>query len=103
MLHRADAAWQAGRSTVLLKLKLVADADAVVVGHEPGQGRLAGRLGALQLRTPEGRHFRLGTGFSDAVRAEPPPLGSVVTYRHRGFTESGLPRFASFLRLRSVP
>lgn len=103
MLHRAGATWHAGRSTELLKLKPVADADALVVGHEPGQGRLAGRLGALQLRTPDGRHFRLGTGFSDAMRAAPPPVGSVVTYRYRGLTESGLPRFASFLRVRPLP
>lgn len=103
MLHRAAAAWQAGRSPDLLKLKPVADAEAVVTGHEPGQGRHAGRLGALQVRTPDGRHFRLGTGFSDSQREAPPPVGSVVTYRYRGLTEAGLPRFASFLRVRALP
>ncbi len=103
MLHREAAPWRAGRSADLLKLKPLADAEAVVTGHEPGQGRHAGRLGALRVRMPDGRQFRLGTGFSDADRAAPPPPGSVVTYRYRGFTDAGLPRFASFLRVRTLP
>lgn len=103
MLHRAAAHWQPGRSADLLKLKPLADAEAVVLGHEPGQGRHAGRLGALAVQAPDGRRFRLGTGLSDAERDAPPPVGAVVTYTYRGLTEAGLPRFASFLRVRRVP
>ncbi len=103
MLHRADAHWRPGRSADLRKLKPLADAEAVVVGHEQGQGRHAGRLGALTVQAPDGRRFRLGTGFSDVQRQTPPPLGAVVTYTHRGFTEAGMPRFASFLRVRALP
>ena len=100
MLHRADAAYVTGRSRVLLKLKPLHDADAVVVGHAPGRGRLTGRLGALQVRTDAGVVFQIGTGLSDAQRDSPPPLGSTVTYTYRGFTPQGVPRFASFLRVR---
>lgn len=100
MLHRADATYVTGRSRVLLKLKPVQDADAVVIGHAPGRGRLAGRLGALRVRTEAGVVFQIGTGFSDAQRDTPPPLGSTVTYTHRGLTPLGVPRFASFLRVR---
>lgn len=100
MLHRADAPWQTGRSRVLLKLKPVQDADAVVIGHVPGRGRLEGRLGALVLRRDDGLVFQLGTGLSDAQRDVPPPLGSTVTYSYRGVTPQGVPRFASFLRVR---
>ncbi len=100
MLHRADAPVVDGRSGVLLKLKPVHDAEAVVVGHVGGQGRHAGRLGALRVRTAEGVEFRLGTGLSDALRDDPPALGAVITYTHRGHTGAGVPRFASFLRLR---
>lgn len=100
MLHRADATWQTGRSDVLLKLKPQQDAEAVVVGHEAGQGKYQGMLGALLVQTPEGQRFRLGTGFSDAQRRDPPALGSTVTYRYRDRTPAGVPRFASFLRLR---
>lgn len=99
MLHRADAPLASGRSDLLLKLKPLADAEAVVVRHEPGKGRLAGQLGALELQTPDGLHFKLGTGFTDAQRRDPPPIGATITYRYRDLTPSGKPRFASFLRV----
>ena len=103
MLHHGSARYQPGRSDALLKLKPYQDAEAVVIGHLPGKGRHAGRLGALQVETDQGIRFRLGTGFSDADRDAPPPLGSVVTYRYHGLTRDGVPRFASFLRVRDVP
>ncbi len=100
MLHRDDAPYRAGRSGDLLKVKPYADAEARVIGHVPGKGKYAGLLGSLEVETPEGKRFRIGTGFSDAERRDPPPVGSLVTYRYRGFTGAGIPRFASFLRLR---
>ncbi len=100
VLHRADALWAAGRSDALLKFKPMQDEDARVVGHLPGKGRNAGRMGALLLELPDGQRFALGTGFTDAQRESPPALGSVVTYRLRDHTPKGLPRFASFLRVR---
>ncbi|MEF7613288.1 DNA ligase [Aquincola sp. MAHUQ-54] len=102
MLHRADAPYHTGRSDALLKLKPRQDAEAVVIGHLPGKGRHTGRLGALRLRTPEGVVFQLGTGFTDAQREAPPPVGVLVTYRHHGFTAKGVPRFASFVRVREA-
>ncbi len=100
MLQRAYALHQAGRSGNLLKLKPLNDAEAVVVGHLPGRGKHAGRLGALRVRAANGTEFTLGTGFSDAERESPPMPGTWLTYSHRGWTDAGMPRFASFLRLR---
>ncbi len=100
MLHRADALYETGRSDTLLKLKPWLDAEAVVIAHLPGKGKYEGQLGALQVRMPDGRTFRLGTGFSDAERRQPPPIGATVTYRYRELTGKGLPRFASFVRIR---
>ncbi|HEY0955678.1 MAG TPA: DNA ligase [Roseateles sp.] len=99
MLHRADAPLASGRSDLLLKLKPEADAEAVVVGHQPGKGRFAGMLGALEVQTPGGVRFQLGTGFSEAQRRDPPPVGATVTYRYRDVTPAGKPRFASFVRV----
>lgn len=99
VLHRADAPYMTGRGDVLLKMKPLDDAEARVIAHLPGAGHNTGRMGALLVETPEGRRFRIGTGFTNAQREAPPPIGSVVTYRYRGFTNSGLPRFASFLRV----
>jgi DNA ligase-1 len=102
MLHRADALYETGRSASLLKLKPLHDAEALVIGHVAGRGRHAGRMGALRVRSAAGVAFPLGTGFSDAERESPPPLGSWVTFTHRGVTADGVPRFASFLRLREL-
>ena len=101
VLHRADAPYVTGRSPLLLKLKPLADAEAVVIGTVAGRGKHLGRMGALQVRTADGVAFSIGTGFSDAVRERPPAPGTWITYTHRGHTEAGVPRFASYLRLRS--
>jgi DNA ligase-1 len=102
MLHRSDALWQPGRTNALFKLKPELDEEGLVVGHQAGKGRLKGQTGALWVQMPSGQRFSLGTGLSDALRREPPPVGSWVTYRYRERTPSGLPRFASFLRVREA-
>ena len=99
MLHRADAPAAAGRTGALVKLKRAHDAEAVVIAHLPGRGRHVGRLGALRVRTADGREFSVGTGLSDAQREAPPPPGTTITYRHHGLTGRGLPRFPSFVRV----
>ena len=103
MLHLASAPYSTGRSDVLIKLKPYLDTEATVVGHRAGKGKYAGQLGALQVQSPEGRRFFIGTGFSDEQRRNPPPLGSRITYRYRDLTRTGLPRFASFLRVYNAP
>lgn len=100
MLHHRDARHRIGRSEDLLKYKRHDDAEAKVVGHTAGQGKYQGLLGALIVERPDGLRFRLGTGFTDAQRADPPPIGSWVTYRYNGLTANGVPRFARFLRIR---
>lgn len=102
MLHRADAPYVTGRSDVLLKLKPWLDAEATVIGHVAGNGKYRGLLGALRLETPDGRRFSLGAGFSDALRRDPPPVGALISYRYRELNQNGLPRFASYLRLRET-
>ncbi|MGC8120319.1 DNA ligase [Marinobacter sp. VGCF2001] len=101
MLKRRQSRYQAGRSDDLLKVKSHEDAEATVVGHLPGKGKYQGLLGALEVELDSGRRFRLGTGFTDAERRHPPAIGARVTFRYRGFTATGLPRFASFLRIRN--
>ena len=100
MLHRGASLYRAGRSDDLIKVKTHDDTEARVVAHLPGKGKHAGRLGALLVEMPSGQRFKLGTGLSDAERSAPPAVGSWVTYRFRGTHDSGLPRFASFVRVR---
>lgn len=100
MLHHQDALYRSGRSQDLLKYKLHDDAEARVVGYTEGTGKYSGLVGALVVERKDGRRFRLGSGLSDEERASPPPIGSWVTYRYNGYTSTGLPRFARFVRIR---
>jgi len=103
MLQKADAKFANGRSSNLLKLKPYMDAEARVVGHLEGQGKYQNKLGALLVvYTNESGttvEFKIGSGFTDNERAEPPPIGSIITFKYHGFTRHGVPRFASFLRM----
>jgi DNA ligase-1 len=100
MLHRGASLYRAERNDDLLKLKPYDDAEARVIGYVPGKGKHQGRIGALLVESADGRRFRLGAGMSDAERMAPPTIGTWVSYRFRGLNNSGLPRFATFLRVR---
>lgn len=107
MLHRKVAPYSVGRSSDVLKLKPLWDAEARVIRHVPGRGRNAGLMGSLEVEgvseaVSRGKRFRIGTGFTDRQRKNPPPIGSIVTYQYQGHTSKGLPRFARFLKLRNV-
>ena len=81
-------------------MKLFLDDEALVVGHEEGEGRNKGRAGALRCRLRSGAVFSVGSGLDDAARAAPPPLGAVVTVKYFELTKDGVPRFPVFLRVR---
>jgi DNA ligase-1 len=101
MLRQPGSRYEAGRSSTLLKIKSFHDAEGRVVEHLPGKGRHAGRLGAVVVELSNGLTFSVGTGFTDAQRQNPPPVGSIVTFRYQELTDRGVPRFPSFVRVRS--
>ncbi len=100
MLHREDAFFRSGRSINLVKLKPYMDAEAQVIAHLPGKGKYVGKLGALAVRTEQGINFKIGSGFTDKQRQFPPDIGDVITFKYHGLTKNGIPKFASFLRIR---
>ncbi|HEY5674858.1 MAG TPA: DNA ligase [Malonomonas sp.] len=100
IIRRPEALYTAGRSSEILKVKNSQDAEALVVAHLPGQGRHAGRLGALLVTLADGTQFKIGSGFSDAERDLPPPVGAVITFNFYGKYPSGIPKFPTFLRIR---
>ncbi len=100
MLRQPQSTYEVGRSSTLLKVKSFFDAEARVVGHQGGAGKHLGRLGALEVEMPNGTRFHVGTGFSDAERKSPPPIGAVITYRYQELSEAGVPRFPSYVAVR---
>ena len=103
MLHKGSARYQAGRSNNIMKLKPVFDDEAEVIAHLAGKGKYKNQLGAIKVKTAQGVIFKIGSGFSDLERMNPPPIGSIVTYQYSGKTAKGVPRFAHFLRVRRLP
>ena len=100
MLRQPGSCYAAGRSSTLLKVKSFRDAEACVIAYQPGTGRHQGRMGALVVEMANGVQFEIGTGFTDAQRTSPPPVGSTVTFKYTETTDSGTPRFASFRGVR---
>ncbi len=103
MLHHKAGIYKNGRSHHLLKLKKFTDAEAVVIGYRAGKGKFIGKMGAIQVKSKAGKVFFIGSGFSYQEREQPPAIGSTITFRYQGLTNSGIPRFAVFIRLREEP
>ena len=99
MLRQPGSPYEQKRSRHLLKYKPVETDEAVVVGHIPGEGKHAGRLGALVCDW-NGIKFGIGTGMSDQVRENPPFAGVVVTFSYQELTKDGVPRFPVFVGIR---
>ena len=101
VVREPNAAYDRGRSQNVLKYKKFNDAECVVVAHKVGQGKFSGLLGSVVCENLSNKkRFKIGSGFSDKERANPPKIGSVITYKYQNLTAKGLPRFPVFLRVR---
>lgn len=100
MLRKLDTIYRPGRSDDLIKVKKHDDDEAIIVGYTDGKGKYKGMVGAFILRMPNGKEFKIGSGLSDAVRANPPEIGTQITYRYNGYTDNGIPKFARYLAVR---
>jgi DNA ligase-1 len=54
----------------------------------------------VELQGNRAVQFKIGGGFSDEERENPPLIGTIITFKYYGFYESGIPKFPSFLRVR---
>lgn len=95
-----ETPYQTGRLASALKVKTHLDAECVVREILPGKGKYTGLMGALGCRMADGTRVNIGTGFTERMRARPPAVGSVVTFKYYGWTSKGKPRFPVYLRMR---
>ena len=102
MLHLASALYQKGRNPALMKLKKHQDAEATIIGYTEGKGKYQNQLGAIKVKTNNGIIFKIGSGFTDAQRANPPQIGTIITFKYNGLTQAGIPRFARFWRIKAT-
>lgn len=106
--------YQIGRQASLQKLKPKYDAECTVKGYTNGKGKYTGKVGAIicelseqqiqqsfsKLKKLDTRVIKIGSGLTDDFRSNPPKIGNQVTFQYMGYTNSGLPRFPVFLRVR---
>ena len=107
-----NAPYERKRSKNALKYKKFKDAECEVTAINAGTGKYAGLMGSVTCKAlsaagansdeqiASGVKFKIGSGFSDEERANPPKIGSVITYKYQNLTANGLPRFPVFLRVR---
>ncbi len=100
MLRAPASPYQAGRSPFLRKYKSFQDAEARVIGYNPGRGKYAGLVGSLLVELADGTRFSVGSGLTELQRRNPPAIGSEITFKHHGWTGKGKPRFPVFWRVR---
>jgi DNA ligase-1 len=99
MIKDPNSEYENKRSNFLLKVKKFEDAEATVIGHQRGTGRCSDMCGAILVRGDDGIEFKIGSGFTDKQRRNPPKKGSRVTYKFMGKSNAGKPRFPIFLRI----
>jgi DNA ligase 1 len=93
ILRAPDVGYVHGRTTTMLKVKEFQTLEATVVGYNWPATR------SLALEMPGGQSFSC-TVAQDVVDA-PPPVGSSVTVKCFELTSNGVPRFPSFVGLRT--
>ena len=89
-----------GRTNNALKVKSYIDEECEVVGYNQGQGKYKNILGSLECKMQNNKVIKIGTGFKNEQRENPPKIGAIITFKYYGLTSKGNPRFPVFLRAR---
>lgn len=88
------------RTSSALKVKTFYESECEVIGYREGKGKYEGLLGSIICKLPNEIEFKIGSGFSDDERKNPPKIGDIVTFKYKEFTKYTKPRFPVFVRVR---
>ena len=89
-----------GRDNNALKVKSYVDEECKVISHNKGNGKYKNKLGSLNCKMDNSEIIKIGSGFSDKQRKNPPKINTIITFKYYGLTSKGNPRFPIFLRIR---
>ena len=104
ILRNPSSAWEPKRTHALVKIKPYFDDEAVVEGWTEGTKKYKGMLGALTVRWRD-KQFNI-SGMTDLQRrmyggmSKVFPKGTVITFRYRELSDTGIPKEARFMRIR---
>ena len=105
MLRNSNGLYVNKRSSDLIKVKEMQDAEFEIIGVEEGRGKLSGHVGAFVCKTKDGQEFkakpagateRLREYFLDSSLWE----GRELVVQYQALTSYGIPRFPVGLRLK---
>ena len=101
MLRKPGSLYEPKRSSTLLKIKTMFDAECKIVGYKEGTGKYKGQLGSYTCIWPKNKKkpFHVA-GITDAMRRHPLAIGTVITFIYNGESRSKIPRHPRFLRVR---
>ena len=114
MLKNPKSFYEDGRSSNMLKVKPSFDVEAIIIDYKMGKGKYENMLGGFEcmplinmdnyhiIDNKEGHEFTT-SGMDDSIRENykiTHPIGTVITITHNGYTDSGKPRFARYVRIR---
>jgi DNA ligase-1 len=95
------APYIAKRTNKALKVKSFKDRECRVLSYNIGHGKYKGLMGSINcIMDDKNITFKIGSGFSLKERKNPPPIGSIVTFKYKEMTKYKKPRFPIFLRIR---
>jgi DNA ligase-1 len=99
MVRQPKSHYERKRSNTILKVKDFHDTEGKIVGYENGKGKYTKMVGKLILKTRSGETVKVGSGLTDEMRKNPPPIGATVTFKYMGFTDNGKYRHPTFMRM----
>jgi DNA ligase-1 len=115
MLRKAGSLYVPGRNSTLLKVKTFFDSEAEIAAYTDGKKAFKGMVGAFSCIIPstitlqiggkscilrKGITFDVGSGLTVEQRRNPPPIGSLITFRFLELTKDGVPRNGSLVAIR---
>ena len=90
-----------GRDNNALKVKSYIDTECRVVAYNKGQGKYENMLGSLSCKMDNQQIIKIGSGFNEYQRKNPPEIDAIIIFKYYGLTSKGNPRFPIFLRVRN--
>lgn len=91
-------AYYTGRSKHAMKCKPYQDRECKITQYILGKGKFENKVGSFVCQD-EDNLIKIGSGMDDSFRENPPPIGTIITYKFFGLTQKGKPRFPTFLRI----
>ncbi|MBC8494370.1 MAG: DNA ligase [Candidatus Thioglobus sp.] len=101
VVRNPDSLYATGRLSSALKVKQYSDTECVVLKVLPGKGKYLGKMGSVLCQDDNGKQLKVGSGFKDKDRANPPAIGSKITFKYYGFTNKGNYKYPVYLRVRT--